>query len=79
MIEKLGPTCPTCGQLWPRNRGKRACSLCAGPIRARDRWFFGLDGRPQHYHCDNPTSPRGGETAPSVQADLHLTREARNE
>lgn len=60
---KSGLTCPTCGQLWPESRGKRACSACQGALRKRHRWFFGLDGRPQHWHCDDPTRGPGAQPA----------------
>ena len=53
------PLCPTCGQLWPTSKGKRLCSLCLNPLRKHHRWFTGLDGRPQHYHCDDPTHGPG--------------------
>ena len=65
------PTCPTCGQLWPTSKGKRTCSLCNGLIRKRHRWFFGLDGRPQHYHCDAPA--HGPGAVPAAPSNIFTT------
>jgi hypothetical protein len=45
--------CPLCHR--PIVRGpKRICSLCGKPIRQRDKWRIGPDGRLQHKDCSNP-------------------------
>lgn len=44
--------CPTCGQ--SIIAGHRICSRCGNPIRQRDKWRIGPDGRLQHKDCGDP-------------------------
>lgn len=44
--------CPLCGAIL-QTGPKRICSQCHLPIRQRDKWRIGADGRLQHKDCEN--------------------------